>query len=181
MTSRRILNIVSLVSLLSTVMMPYCCHQMSAPSAGPSYWTHCIISSRGLFLFFWSHDLLFPESYFLDSELCISRWFKSLNGRACVLAAKTTDFLHIWFGVDLFDVGRHYRSKPLLHVIVRAVNIAESDELSGSCCCGSPSSWVRRGGWGWLLIFYLPWEDFAALRIHLRSHVRQMTSPLCMQ
>jgi hypothetical protein len=146
-------------------MMPYCCHEMTAASAGPSYWLTAPFPVE-TFSIFWSRDLLLPESYFLGAKLCISRWFESLNGfvsvywLVCILIAKTAHFPHIWFGVGLFNVGRHESSKPLLRVIVRRLSIAEPDELSGSFCCGSLTSWARRGVWGWLLIFYLPWEDF---------------------
>lgn len=153
---------------------------MTAPSAGASYW----LTVRFPVEIFSFLPKSWPPApcvvFFLGAEMCILRWFQSLNVFVCVLAAKIAQFLHIWFGVDLFNVGYHDRSKPLLPVIVPAVSITESDdELRGSCCCGSRTSWARRGGWGWILIFYLPWEDFAALRPHLRSHVHEMTPLLC--
>jgi hypothetical protein len=124
--------------------------------------------------------VLFPGRWILHFEVIrITEWaLFPLVTRLCFNSQKT-HFAYILFGLDLFVVGHHPRSKPLLHVIVRAVSTAECDELSGSCCCWEPSSLAPRGGWSWLLIFYPPWENFAAHRLLLRSHVRQMTFLLC--
>jgi hypothetical protein len=69
-------------------------------------------------------------------------------------------------GVGVLYVGGPDSNKQLPLVTAQA----QPDELSGSCC-RAPNLWVPRGGWGWLLIFYLPWENFPAICLLQRSQV----------